>query len=1171
MRVRFDSKCVGVQAAIYSGLLLSTLALGEGRKAHAPPAQDVVNKRIDAPAARGAAKAVNHQVGPLRGLPTLFGRPGATALPAQGSAFEIEGLFPGERLGGAVAMTNEHLLIGVYRADRPIGVNDLSSGLGAGAVEARERGGNAWQLDIALSPGSAGRIVIDEVFVADDALGRSLDLQDDIGVAGMPGDDEAAGWAGAAAVLTRSGSGWRVSDKLVPDPAVLGVDSVAGWQVGRDVAIDGEWIALGAPRASFTDADGNNWAEAGAVLLYRESGNGWAYQGMLWSSTPGHFEHFGLSVAMDTGTLVVGIPNADDGADMDGNQGAIEIFASSGGIWSRVNRFGTPVFAMAGAKFGWCVAIHGSTIAVGEPGFAVERGRAWVLEQAFSGDTDWSAATSLDLLVPTIPGIPGGARMGASIDISDCTVAVGGPGNGVVSSFTGQAWIFSRASNSENAWGYLSVPMIGLNAGDGFGDAIALNATTVAVGAWLGGDADAGTVTLEGITCDCDGNGVPDLEQIANDLSLDCNLDGMIDWCQIMFDPSLDCDANDILDSCQFEPPGAFEWPESAEGNGSWYRVDLSPTAVTQDEARLAASAVTGRLASLSTPLEAAWVSTRAQYDPDKLGPLWLGGLQLMGALQPDGDWTWDDDMPWSHTAWAVGEPDDLDGIEDDQQNALVADGVTTGLWTWADEDELAVHEAWLVEFSPNCDGDTELDACQIAQDPSLDCDADGILDTCEIESGSGPDCDNNGQLDSCDIDAGLSDDCDLDGIPDACALGDGTAQDCNANGLPDLCDIAQGTSDDDDGDGIPDECQLLTINEVLSEPTDLNGDGFADALDTFVEISNRTTDEFDVSGWQVRVDGLIWHVFATDSLIAERCCAIVTGGGSPSETVFGTGLLSAANYGFLVQLPDADDGNSHTVSIFDSTGTMVDAFTWDSTLSDPGISATRCPDVFGDILDHWTCSGIGTSPGRDNQNDLFDGCPAPDNDPDLDGVLDPFDNCPFHYNPAQTDCDDDGVGDVCAIAQGLVTDCNGNGVPDSCDVADGTSEDCDGNGLADICEIAANPDLDCNNSGWLDSCEIAWGWESDCNKNAIVDWCELDDIGADCDFDGILDACEDPDDVTGGPDLNGDCLVDLADLLIVLNDLGCEEPAFCIGDIDGDGDTDTDDLVFIVNLINGG
>jgi hypothetical protein len=638
-----------------------------------------------------------------------------------------------------------------------------------------------------------------------------------------------------------------------------------------------------------------------------------------------------------------------------------------------------------------------------------------------------------------------------------------------------------------------------------------------------------------------------------------------------MFDPSLDCDANDILDDCQFEPPGAFQWPESSEGNGNWYRVDTAPTAVTQDEARMAAEALTGRLASLSSPLEAAWVSTRAQYDPAKQGPLWLGGLQWVGALQPDGDWTWDDNMPWSHTAWGVGEPDDGDDVENGEENALIADDVATGLWTWADEDQLATHEAWLVEFSPNCDGDTQLDACQIAQDPSLDCDADGVLDTCEIESGSGPDCDNNGQLDSCDIDAGLLDDCDLDGIPDECALGDGTAKDCNDNGLPDLCDIANGTSSDDDGDGIPDECQLLSINEVLSEPTDLNGDGVADALDTFVEILNRTTDDFDISGWQVRVDGLVWHIFTTDSEIPERCCGVVTGGGSPSENVFGTGLLAAANYGFLVQLPDADDGNTHTVSLFDDTGTMVDAFTWDATQSDPGISSTRCPDVYGDIIDHWTCSGIGTSPGRDIQNDLFDGCPAPDNDPDLDGVLDPFDNCPFTYNPDQTDCDDDGIGDVCAIAQGLVTDCNGNGVPDSCDIADGTSEDCDGNGLADICEIAADPDLDCNVNGWLDSCEIVWGWETDCNKNSVVDWCELDEVGADCDFDGILDACEDPDDVTGGPDLNGDCLVDLLDLLIVLDDLGCEAPDFCIGDIDNDGDTDTDDLVFIVNIINGG
>lgn len=68
--------------------------------------------------------------------------------------------------------------------------------------------------------------------------------------------------------------------------------------------------------------------------------------------------------------------------------------------------------------------------------------------------------------------------------------------------------------------------------------------------------------------------------------------------------------------------------------------------------------------------------------------------------------------------------------------------------------------------------------------------------------------------------------------------------------------------------------------------------------------------------------------------------------------------------------------------------------------------------------------------------------CPLIDNvslvaiestDLDGDGVSDPSDNCPGIANPGQGDCDNDGIGDACAIAAGA-PDSNGNGVPDGCE-----------------------------------------------------------------------------------------------------------------------------------------
>ena len=51
------------------------------------------------------------------------------------------------------------------------------------------------------------------------------------------------------------------------------------------------------------------------------------------------------------------------------------------------------------------------------------------------------------------------------------------------------------------------------------------------------------------------------------------------------------------------------------------------------------------------------------------------------------------------------------------------------------------------------------------------------------------------------------------------------------------------------------------------------------------------------------------------------------------------------------------------------------------------------------------------------------------------DGVGNICDNCPHHANTDQADCDGDGKGDVCAIAEGTSQDCNTNGVPDECEL----------------------------------------------------------------------------------------------------------------------------------------
>ncbi|HTF88585.1 MAG TPA: thrombospondin type 3 repeat-containing protein, partial [Planctomycetota bacterium] len=130
--------------------------------------------------------------------------------------------------------------------------------------------------------------------------------------------------------------------------------------------------------------------------------------------------------------------------------------------------------------------------------------------------------------------------------------------------------------------------------------------------------------------------------------------------------------------------------------------------------------------------------------------------------------------------------------------------------------------------------------------------------------------------------------------------------------------------------------------------------------------------------------------------------------------------------------------------------------------------------------------------------------------DTDGDGVPDELDNCPTLANPGQEDCDGNGAGDLCEIAEGLQQDCNSNGIPDNCDILTGVAQDCDGSGVPDSCEIASGISQDCDGNSIPDACDIASGASLDCNTNAIPDSCDLAaGTSLDSNANAIPDECE--------------------------------------------------------------
>ena len=149
------------------------------------------------------------------------------------------------------------------------------------------------------------------------------------------------------------------------------------------------------------------------------------------------------------------------------------------------------------------------------------------------------------------------------------------------------------------------------------------------------------------------------------------------------------------------------------------------------------------------------------------------------------------------------------------------------------------------------------------------------------------------------------------------------------------------------------------------------------------------------------------------------------------------------------------------------------------------------------------------------------------------------FDNCPAHPNPGQEDYDGDRVGDVCdncpyhpntdgsTLSLLFQADTDGDGLGDACDV------DQDGDGLP----LGTDPDTDSDTV--LDDgaagdvpCDDGQGVGCDDNCPLVSNWNTTFDLGqADCDEDGIGDACDCAFGADNGEDFDGDGVGDLCDV----------------------------------------
>jgi hypothetical protein len=330
---------------------------------------------------------------------------------------------------------------------------------------------------------------------------------------------------------------------------------------------------------------------------------------------------------------------------------------------------------------------------------------------------------------------------------------------------------------------------------------------------------------------------------------------------------------------------------------------------------------------------------------------------------------------------------------------------------------------------SRDFDGDGTPDACdncvQICNADQTDIDGDGVGDVCDtcpkIPNVFQRDLDRDQLGDACDSD----DDGDqiLDADDNCPAALNPNQQDTDRDGIGDACDNCDSLENpgqlDRDNDGVGDVCDNCP-QDANRRQTNRDGDDLGDACDPDLDgdgIDNENDNCPDLSSGNQRDqdnDGV--------GDICDLCRSVFNPDQANSDS---DDFADACDV--CPTLPNPDQRDSDNDGLGDPCDNCVTDANPDQLDADG--------DGLGDICD--SCPETPSVPALDSDRDGIDD--ACDPDVDGDGVDNDEDNCPTRVNVVQADGDDDGVGDIC----------------DNCaNVVNRTQDDLDQDGIGDLCDI---------------------------------------------------------------------------------------------------------------------
>ncbi|HTA25746.1 MAG TPA: hypothetical protein VK763_19605 [Terriglobales bacterium] len=258
-------------------------------------------------------------------------------------------------------------------------------------------------------------------------------------------------------------------------------DGVDRADFGISVAIDGNTVVVGAV---------NGDQDLGAAYVFTKPASGWTdmtQTAELTASDAQSGDAVGYGVAISGNTIVVGA----HGATVNGNryQGAAYVFVMPANGWTNMTQTAklTASDGSSDSDFGVATAINGNTIVVGAP-FPNGVGTAYVFVMPSGGWTNMTQTAEL-----TASDGTDGEDFGGSVSVSGNVVLVGASDGS--SQRPGAAYLFVEPSNGwMNATETAELTASDGAIGDEFGQSVSLSGDTAVVGAPNHGGVGAGVV-----------------------------------------------------------------------------------------------------------------------------------------------------------------------------------------------------------------------------------------------------------------------------------------------------------------------------------------------------------------------------------------------------------------------------------------------------------------------------------------------------------------------------------------------------------------------------------------------------------------------------------------------------------------------------------------------------